>query len=237
MKHIKLIFTILTVIAIYFIYTLSPTEQIIYLALGDSFALGENPYGEIAYGYSDYLANYLDKNHNLKLYTKKFASLDTRIKDVKQDILLNKKVYIEGKSIGLKSALREANIITLSIGANDLISQVNTSNRAIIEKKENVIIEGIGENLEDLLKEIKKYNKKIVLVGYYNLYPKEEAYQRMFEKLDTQYASLAKQEEITYISTYQDFKVEKYLPNPADIHPSIEGYEYIYQKIVQNIEY
>ena len=54
MKHIKLIFTILTVVIIYLIYILTPTNHITYLALGDSFALGENPYGEISYGYSDY---------------------------------------------------------------------------------------------------------------------------------------------------------------------------------------
>lgn len=237
MKHIKLVFTILTVSAIYFIYTLVPANHITYLALGDSFALGENPYGEIAYGYSDYLSNYLDKNYELKLYTKKFANLDARIKDVKQDIALNKKVYVEGRSVGLKSSLREANIITLSIGANDLMNQVNMTSEVILDRKEDEIIEGIGDNLEELLKEMKKYNKEIIVIGYYNLYPKNKRYQNLFEKLDIKYKEVCKDQNLKYISLYQNFSYEKYLPNPFDIHPSIEGYEYIYQKIVENIEY
>ncbi len=237
MKHIKLIFTILTVISIYCIYKLVPSNQLTYLALGDSFALGENPYGEISYGYSDYLANYFDKNYKLKLYTKKFANTEARIKDIRQDIFLNKKIYIEERSIGLKSALREANIITLSIGANDLISQVSTISEILLERKTNEIIDGIGENLKSLIQQIKKYNKELVVIGYYNLYPNNKKYQGLFEKLDTKYHQICNQEGITYISLYKDFPIEKYLPNPFDIHPSTEGYEYIYHKILENIKY
>ncbi len=237
MKHLKLIFTMLTVLFIYLIYTFTPPNHITYVALGDSFALGENPYGEVAYGYSDYLANYLDRNYQLKLYTKKFANIDARIRDIYQDILLNKKVYINERSIGLKSSLREADIITLSIGANDLMSQINQYSEVLLEKKEREIITGIAENLEELLTEIQKYNKKIILVGYYNLYPKEEKFRLLFEKLDIKYQKICNKKEVTYISLYQDFPIEKYLPNPFDIHPSIEGYEYIYQKILSNIKY
>jgi len=236
-KHLKLICTILTVVAIYLIYSFASPNNITYLALGDSFALGENPYGEVAYGYSDYLSNYLAKNHHLKLYTKKFATLDARIKDVKQDILLNRKVYVNEKSLGLKSSLREASIITLSIGANDIISHVNTIGDVLIEKKIDDIIDIIGRDLEELLTEIEKYNKNIILVGYYNLYPKDEKYRLLFEKLDQKYQQVSINKSIIYISMLNTFPYEKYLPNPFNIHPSVEGYEYIYKKIVQNIIY
>lgn len=236
-KHLKLICTILTVVAIYLIYSFASPNNITYLALGDSFALGENPYGEVAYGYSDYLSNYLAKNHHLKLYTKKFATLDARIKDVKQDILLNRKVYVNEKSLGLKSSLREASIITLSIGANDMISHVNTIGDVLIEKKIDDIIDIIGRDLEELLTEIEKYNKNIILVGYYNLYPKDEKYRLLFEKLDQKYQQVSTNKNIIYISMLNTFPYEKYLPNPFNIHPSVEGYEYIYKKIVQNIIY
>lgn len=236
-KHLKLICTILTVVAIYLIYSFASPNNITYLALGDSFALGENPYGEVAYGYSDYLSNYLAKNHHLKLYTKKFATLDARIKDVKQDILLNRKVYVNEKSLGLKSSLREASIITLSIGANDIISHINTIGDVLIEKKIDDIINIIGRDLEELLTEIEKYNKNIILVGYYNLYPKDEKYRLLFEKLDQKYQQVSTNKNIIYISMLNTFPYEKYLPNPFNIHPSVEGYEYIYKKIVQNIIY
>lgn len=237
MKHLKLIFCVAICIIVYLIYTFVTPDNVTYLALGDSFALGENPYGEIAYGYSDYLSNYLDQNHNLKLYTKKFAVIDARIKDVYQDILLNKKVYINGESIGIKSSLRNSDIITLSIGANDLISKVNIMSEVMIEKKANDIMDDIGKNLIDLIKEIKKYNKQTILIGYYNLYPQNEKYKILFQKLDEKYHEVSQEEDITYISLYSDFPYEKCLPNPFNIHPSVEGYEYIYQKIVENIEY
>lgn len=234
-KHLKLIVTILTFIAIYFIYILASPNDISYLALGDSFALGENPYGEVAYGYSDYLSNYFASNHHLKLYTKKFASRDARIKDVKQDILLNRKVYVNGKSVGLKSGLRDADIITLSIGANDLISEINMISEVMLERKTVEIIETIEKNLDDLVKEMLKYNKNIILIGYYNFYPTKENYQLLFLKLDKAYKKVCKQNKITYISLYDNFHYEKYLPNPFNIHPSIEGYEYMKNKIVENI--
>jgi len=235
-KHIKLICTLLTVVLVYFIYMFASPDDISYLALGDSFALGENPYGEVAYGYSDYLSNHLARHHHLKLYTKKFASIDARIKDVHQDILLNRKVYVEGKSIGLKSGLRETDIVTLSIGANDLFSQVNVLSEVMLEKKQDMIIEKIGQELIEVLTEIKKYNKNIILVGYYNLYPNNKIYQILFEKLDHKYQEISRIKKIKYISLFQNFPYEKYLPNPFNIHPSVEGYEYIYKKIVQNIE-
>lgn len=237
MKHVKLIFCVIVCIVVYLIYTYVPTDNIIYLALGDSFALGENPYGEVAYGYSDYLSNYLAENHNLKLYTKKFAATDARIKDVYQDILLNKKVYINGEAIGIKSSLRDSDIITLSIGANDIISQVNIMSEVMVEKKYRDIVNGVGDHLIDLIGEIQKYNKKIILIGYYNLYPKNEQYNLLFKELDKKYQQICADMSITYISLYQDFLYQSYLPNPFNIHPSIEGYEYIYQKIVENIEY
>lgn len=235
LKHLKLICTILTITLVYFIYILASPDDISYLALGDSFALGENPYGEIAYGYTDYLSNYYAENHHLKLYTKRFANKDARIKDVTQDILLNKKVYVNGRSLGLKSALREANVITLSVGANDIISQVNIIGEVMLERKMDNILATVETNLDELLTEMKKYNKNIILVGYYNLYPQNETYRLLFQKMDKKYEQISKKKNITYISLYENFPYDKYLPNPFNIHPSIEGYQYIYQQIIENI--
>ncbi len=236
MKQFKLMFLVLTIIVTYLIYTFASGKKISYLALGDSFALGENPYGEVDYGYSDYLADYFEKNNELKLYTKKFATEDARIKDVQQEILFNKKIYIDGKSFGLKNALRESTYITLSIGARDIINQVEEHNVSMNEEKIEKITRGVGEELKNLIKEIKKYNHNIFLVGYYNLYPEKDIYNQIFKQLDQIYKKVSLQEEIQYISLYEDFPYQKYLPNPYSVHPSTAGYEYIYKKIIQNIK-
>lgn len=236
MKHMKLIFMIITVIIVYFIYILADPDDVTYLALGDSLALGENPYGEIAYGYSDYLSNYLAKNHTLKLYTKKFASKEARIKDVYQDLTLNKKVYVNEKSVNLKSGLRDADIITLSIGAVDIINKMNFVNKAnFTEEVEQEIVNNVTKELEQLLKEMKKYNKNIIVVGYYNLYPQKEEYKNIFKKLNNSYRMLVTKEDLIYIDIYNKFPYQETLTNPFSIHPNIKGYEFIYQQIVKNI--
>ena len=61
-KHIKLFIFIIVVISIYFIYKLNSNNNLTYLALGDGYALGENSYKSIDYGYSDYLKDYLKDN-------------------------------------------------------------------------------------------------------------------------------------------------------------------------------
>ncbi len=236
MRHLKLIFVILTFLIVYLIYIFANPDDVIYLAVGDSFALGENPYGEIAYGYSDYLSRYLEENHHLKLYTKKFATKDARIKDIYQDILLNKKVYLNDRTISLKASLREASVITLSIGANDIISKINMTNPVIYnEKLENKIVQDVVEELEVLLKEMKKYNKNIIVVGYYNLYPNKEKYNTIFKKVNDAYSKLVASENLIYIDIYHDFPYNETLTNPFSIYPNVKGYEFIYKKIINHL--
>ena len=71
----------------------------------------------------------------------------------------------------MKQALRDANILTISIGLNDLIyrKSIQTNN---IGNKEDIIIQNIMIDLDELITEIKKYYKyEIYIIGYYNFYP------------------------------------------------------------------
>ena len=62
MKYKKLIISILVFLSIFLIYVFANDKRMNYIALGDSLAAGQNPYGQISYGYADYISNYL-KNH------------------------------------------------------------------------------------------------------------------------------------------------------------------------------
>ena len=58
-------------------------NKMIYIALGDSVAEGRNPYGEINYGYTDFIADDLKSKNKLDRYTKKYTKSGYKTSDVK----------------------------------------------------------------------------------------------------------------------------------------------------------
>ena len=113
---------------IFLIWTFFSGSSINYVALGDSVALGVNPYGEVGYSYADYFKDYLEENGKLGMYTKDFAVSGYTTSDIISDINTNKEINVNGKSVNIRECLREADIVTISIGANDFMKGINLSN-------------------------------------------------------------------------------------------------------------
>ncbi len=235
MKYRKIIICLVVFFLIYLIYRLTMTHSFTYLALGDSLAIGQNPYGAIGYGYSDYVANYLEKNDLLKFYTKEYSKSGARSTDLLQDIQNNKKIVVDGKEQHLKVLLREADLITISIGANDFFGEINIKNLDSISYQ---AIDNTIKNVDTLLGEIRKYNKKNVLViGYYNPFPKIKEFDPVIDYVDSEYEDICKKHKVTYIKVSLDFRnSDDVLPNPIDIHPNTKGYSLIANKIIDEIE-
>ena len=122
-KHIKLVVFFLSLLIVFGTYKIfsKNMSKLKYIALGDSIAEGMNSYGVIDYGYSDYISDYLNKNNRLDFYTKKFSKSGYTTRDVINDIENNKSVTINNKKVYLKEILRESNLVTLTIGANNFI--------------------------------------------------------------------------------------------------------------------
>ena len=129
-KHIKLFVFIATLLLVFGIYNLlkGNSEKINYIALGDSVAEGMNPYGAVGYGYPDYVKDELLKNEKLKFYTKGFSKSGYTIENVKNDIENNKIIIVDDKKVSIKQSLRESDVVTISIGANDFIRGLSLSN-------------------------------------------------------------------------------------------------------------
>ncbi len=227
-------------LVIYFIYYFSATQKLIYLSLGDSLALGENAYGEVQYGYSDYVASYLERNDLLSFYTKDFAKSGARVEDVKDMILKNETIKIEKEQYVLKELLRRADLITLSIGANNVLSPFSSLQDYSFVDEEKVVqkIEDTVSSLDQLLTLIQKYTRgEIILLGYYNPFPEDAKLQRLFSYYENAYQTLAKKHKISYISLSALFKThEDYLPNPFNIHPGSKGYSAISNQIIAHLE-
>ena len=221
-----LIMIIAIIVSIYTMYQLFNTNKISYIALGDSLAEGRNPYGEIGYGYTDFIANYLKENNKLKSYTKKYTKSGYKVQDVMDEL---------NNDLELKRDLREADFVTISIGANDFLAKINKNNLDIneISNYKNIVTD-IIPNIDICIKEVRKYAKKdLVIVGYYNPIPflfntSQKDLDLLFSYIDDEYYKIAKKYNGIYVSNYQLFKNNKdYLPNPLDIHPDIEGYQAI----------
>ena len=232
-KYIKYIVFLLIIISIFLIYYLFNNDKINYIALGDSLAEGINPYGEASYGYADYLAEELKDNNKLSYYTKKYTKSGYRTSDLTKELVINNQ---------LKKDLRESDLVTVSIGANDFLNDFNIKNlniNQILKLKEN--IKNILPNLDNCIKEIRKYAKEdVIIIGYYNPIPflfntSGDDIDELFAYIDDEYQKIATKYQCEYISIYQIFKKNSsYLPNPSDIHPNLEGYQKIAEEIIKN---
>lgn len=242
MKHKKLIGFILLLLIIYFIYISFHDNKVNYLSIGDSLAVGVNAYNERSYGYSDYLANYLKDKNLLKNYSKDFANANFRITDLQHQLDINQVINKYNKSLSFKKCLREADLVTISIGINDILTEINMSTSDIDVMEQDKILEIFADRMVDfekLIKDIRKYNtKEIIVLGYYNPYEyKKIIPDRIFSYFDKKMEGITEKYDIKFISLFQLFKNNgDYLPNPTNIHPSTLGYEAIYKQIVRQLD-
>lgn len=220
----KIIVIILTISLVLMIYMINKDNNVYYLSLGDSYALGMTPYGGYDYGYSDYIRDYLKDNGKLEKYISGFAKSGYRTIDLIRDIEDNKEIYVENEKISLKQALIKADLVTLSIGTNDILSMTSL-------KLDDMCINEAMDDMEILLKKIREYCKeKVIAIGYFNIEKNDIS---LFA--NKKYKELCDKYNIIYIDV-SDLS-QKYFPNPNDIHPSKDGYAKIFEKIKENLNY
>ena len=240
---------ILAVIGLFLIFNKNSkkdsNDKIYYLALGDSVAEGINEEGLVGKGYADFIKEYLDDEGRLKFYTKRFAKSGYTIDDLKNDIENNSMIEVNGKKIYIQDALKEADLITLTIGANDLIHGLDLNNYTtklayLDETKKE--LDAILEKLEGLIELIRQYNDKQLLVtGYYNPFPNLEDHweelSELVEYFNFGVENICLRSEIKYVDLFHIlYRDSKALPNQYNIHPSQYGYELIAKEMIKIIK-
>lgn len=241
MRFKKTIVFSLIILVTFLTYLFFHDTKIQYVVLGDSLAAGQTPFGEKSgYGYSDYIKDYLEENNRLKSYIKEYAKSGYTTEDILEDLADNKKVYLEGHETNLRKALRESDLVTLSVGANDFMKDIrlddlDLSNTDLYIQK----VDAIMQSFHETLKEIRKYAKnKLVVVGYYNPFPllfrtSEKEVDTLFRYIDNSFDAVCSLYDADYVSVYQLFKNHwEFLPNPFDIHPNLKGYEGIANLVI-----
>lgn len=215
-----------------------------YLALGDSLAAGMNENGEISYGYADYLSLLLaGEDEGAIDYNKGFAypgyTTEDVLKDIQSDVTkpVADLTGITQKTTSIKQAIKDADFITLSVGANDVLKNVKQSETgqfsfdlAGVTKS----IQDVALNYEKIFAAIYDLNPEVdvVVMGLYNPYPyiqdasiqtqlntlvatMNKALQTVVEKNDGIYSNVAELVAGNFTA---------YLPNPKNIHLSAAGY-------------
>lgn len=240
MKKKKLVIFFLALIAVYIIYNFTYKEEFTYLAIGDDLAKGHTPFDTYGESYTDFVFDYLKEKNSEAKINKEFVEEDLRVKD-----LITKLKNAEtsgGKTF--TGAIKEAELITISIGSEELFSKLRSNYELykLNSQKLFTFIDEMTKELDELITEIKKIKKpEIYLIGYYNpLFEndvKESKLDSIFNYLDIKLQEIEKKHKIHYISIHEEFKSKSnFLPNKSHAFPSLEGYNFIANKIIEEIE-
>lgn len=237
MKKKKLVIFFLALIPIYIIYNLTYEESFTYLSIGDDLAKGHTPFETYGESYTDYVYTYLKNKHEKAILNTDFIEEDLRISDLLSKI----KNADKQNEKTLPQLIKEADIITLSIGSEELFSKIRSNYELYIKDNTKIFkyIDDMFINFEELIKEMKKITSAdIYIVGYYNpVQDSNASLDSIFNYLDIKFKTLEKKHKITYVRIYEGFNTKPYyLPNPNHAFPSLEGYNYIATKIIEKIE-
>lgn len=234
MKILKKLFLFIIFLLTLLIGLYIKDDKIYYISLGDEISLGINPNNYESNGYSDYIKEYLEKNKKLKFYTKKFSEQDLRITDLINKIEDNKSIIINEKNLNIKNALNKADLITLSVGFNEILYKYssNTNNSYLYD-----YIDECMKDMKTLLKLIKKYNNKTIFVlGYYNP-TSDNKLDKYIIYANDKLIKICAEEKVNYVNLYDIFKNNQNLIyNINNSYPNRDGHVLIANKIIDKIK-
>ena len=213
----KIIFTSLTVLTTFLIYFFNRSEKTYYVSLGDYLSYGINNLNNVNNSYSNNIKEHYKENLNNYVNYSNYD--DYRVMDLINDINYNKSVIYEDKEYKLQNLLIKANLITLSVGMNDLIYK---------SKIENNLYEYTDELLSDiekLLILIRKYNKdEIYLLGFYNVIGNDSVIYYANKRLEI----ICRKNKINFVDIAL---LKNYIISGH--YPTNEGYDYVTNQILK----
>lgn len=204
------------------------TNHYRYVSLGDSLAAGQTPFGiEKAYGYTNAIQNDLAKAGVAGGY-RNFGKSGLTAQELLQQLTPGNPDY----NPDMTKALKSADIVTLDIGANDLLPFVALafSNPAMWGQFPSVEEQDF-RNIGGILAVIRELNPsaKVYVMGYYdalvNIMSGSAQNHNLFLALlgsfNAQLETVVKMAGCEYVSTFGVVTKEEL---PGDIHPNREGY-------------
>lgn len=244
-RYKLLIGFVVTGIILITIFLLTRDRSIYYLSLGDSLAAGQTPNNTIEESYGDYVSEYLKDKEVLEFYTKKFAKSGYRSIDLLNDLESNKKIKVDGKEITIKHALIKADLVTVSIGSNDLFYKLNIGTEFDLSEFDDIytyVDESISD-VDKLLYELRKSCKEQIMVfGFYNPFTNfsstlADVVEPVIIYANDKMKSLTKKYDMTYVDIHDTFLANnEYLPSKLEIHPTKDGYKAMGRAVIDLID-
>ena len=220
-KIIKLVVLLVICSSIFFIYQKTKNNYYNIINIGDELSISINSYGIKDFSPAHYLKNELTKTYKKVRTNNKYSEYENSIKNMLEKLKYHNEI---------KKDLANANIVLLTLGYNDLIYKLNVTDE-LSESKFDKIMKAIEKDYNDLIKEIRKYTKRKIIVI---LYPDTNK-NNYYLKKGIRYLNeiLKNNKEIIYIDSYNILSNRtKYFSNPYSYYPNREGYLEISKEII-----
>lgn len=226
MKYKVLIIILLGTLFTAIIYFYTDKDNLNVLALGDGISTGMTSYHIESYDYNEYLTEYLNENNKLENYYRNFNEVDETASSLLNKI--NNNIENIDKKIKLKQAIKEANIITISLGMDELNNYAKKNNLGSTK------INGYLNKYEEVLKTLRKLNdKSIYLIGLYKTTFVNES---KVKKINESLQNLAKQYNIIYLNIEDIIEYQEFFISKKEYYLNYKGQEYIFNKIKESLE-
>ena len=180
----KLIIIFLIFFSIFYIYLLTCDEKIYYLSISNNYNFNV---------FIIIIVKKLKRNNLLEIHVNEFSNNNNRITDYIDMIDDNKYIIKNNKKIHFKNALIKADIITLSLGTKDFITNYGDSTEKVLT---------IRNNIETLIKKIREYSKEdIYFISIYSEYVDS----KYIDKLNNDIKSICSDNKIKFININNNY--------------------------------
>ena len=226
MKKLLVVF-FFSAIILFILYKNIKDNKYYYLAIGDALSKGKDSFNNYSNSYVDYYYEYLTKTRTNVALNKDYQQEDIRIKD------LTNLINDTSSNNTLSQAIRKADVITISIGSEELFSKLR-STKDLSNKEIYEYIDNMFKDMKNLIKTIRKLNKNdIFIIGYYNPLKDNNQLNTIFSYINDKFLDLEYTLKIKYVEIYNEFNKQgyKYIPNINNSFPTQDAYYYIYEQI------
>lgn len=157
------------------------------------------------------------------------------------------------RDVKISTLIKQADIITMTLGSNDIIRYLNSYRDEIKkinvkqliqeEDKKDILLKDITNNFKEIINYINSINKQCKIAIYTSYTPiKYDLVNKILDKylraIETEILnSLKEYENITIIDIRDEVSSNKkeYIDNPFDIHLNEQGYKFMADKFISTI--
>lgn len=216
-KKIILIAIIGAVLSV-IIYFYTKSDEINIVSLGDGISIGMTPYNIEGYSYNDYLKEEYQNIHKLNKYYE-FGGFGKTVKELIYEIKENETKMIYNEKVEIKRAISEANILTISIGMDELSEDKITKER----------MEDYLNDMKELLSMIKMLNyNKVIVLGLFTIKDEEII---NITKINATIRDMTLSNDFIFVDIEQILKNKEYYLDSKSYYINYLGHKAIYNEI------